>query len=147
MHQSDVAPLNTEALWLEALPILQVLWPELRAETYVRSLASMQERGYELFGIRSEDELVAVAGVQEIELLARGKILWLFDMATHPQHQGKGLGARLLRFLQGYAQANGYSRLLLHTGANREATIAFYRSQLGEPFGVVFRSVTGEPDG
>jgi hypothetical protein len=35
MHQSDVAPLNTEALWLEALPILQVLWPELRAEAYV----------------------------------------------------------------------------------------------------------------
>jgi len=145
MHQSDVAPLNTEALWLEALPILQVLWPELRAETYVRSLASMQERGYELFGIRSEDELVAVAGVQEIELLARGKILWLFDMATHPQHQGKGFGTRLLRFLQSYARAHGYSRLLLHTSASREATIAFYRSQLGEPFGVVFRSVTGKP--
>jgi ribosomal protein S18 acetylase RimI-like enzyme len=146
MHQPDVEPLNTEALWLEALPILQVLWPELRAETYVRSLASMQARGYVLLGIRSGGTLVAVAGVQEIELLARGKILWLFDMATHPQHQGKGFGARLLRFVQGYAKSNGYSRLLLHTSASREAAIAFYRSQLGEPFGVVFRSVTGEPD-
>jgi GNAT superfamily N-acetyltransferase len=146
MHPTHVAPLNTIALWLEALPILQALWPELRAEAYIRSLASMEGRGYVLFGIRSDDELVAVAGVQEIELLARGKILWLFDMATHPQHQGKGFGARLLTFLQGYARSNGYSRLLLHTSATREATIAFYRSQLGEPFGVVFRSVTGGRD-
>jgi hypothetical protein len=43
MSLPDVEQLNTEALWLEALPILQVLWPELRAEAYVRSLASMQE--------------------------------------------------------------------------------------------------------
>jgi hypothetical protein len=53
------------------LPILQVLWPELLAEAYVRSLASMQEGGYVLFGIRSGGTLVAVAGVQEIELLAQ----------------------------------------------------------------------------
>jgi hypothetical protein len=53
MHWPYVEQLNTEALWLEALPILQVLWPELLAEAYVRSLASMQEGGYVLFGIRS----------------------------------------------------------------------------------------------
>jgi GNAT superfamily N-acetyltransferase len=145
MQNPDIVSLNTEALWLEALPIAQVLWPELQAEGYVRSLTSMSMKGYVLYGIRSNDLLVGIAGVQEVELLSRGKILWLFDMATHPAHQGKGFGARMLSFLQEYARSNGYSRLLLHTSASREATINFYRSQLGEPFGVVFSSVTGKP--
>lgn len=146
MQGTDIVPLNTEAQWLEAFPIAQVLWPELQADSYVRSLASMSTKGYVMYGMRSDGLLVGVAGVQEIELLARGRILWLFDMATHPKHQGKGFGARMLSFLQEHARLNGYSRLLLHTGASREATISFYRSQLGEPFGVVFRSITGKPD-
>lgn len=146
MQSHDIGPLNTEALWLEAFPIAQVLWQELQADGYVHSLTSMSAKGYVLYGMRSNGMLVGIAGVQEVELLARGRILWLFDMATLPEHQGKGFGARMLSFLQEYARSNGYSRLLLHTGANRDATINFYRSQLGEPFGVVFRSVTGKPD-
>jgi GNAT superfamily N-acetyltransferase len=146
MQDSEIAPLNTEVLWLEAFPIAQALWPELQQEGYVRSLTSMSTKGYALWGIRSNGLLVGIAGVQEVELLARGRILWLFDMATHPDYQGNGFGARMLSFLQEYARSNGYSRLLLHTSATREATINFYRSQLGEPFGVVFRSVTGKPN-
>ncbi len=145
MKKPEIVPLDTETLWLEALPIAQFLWPELRAESYVRCLMSMSAKGYLLWGIRSNGLLVGIAGVQEIELLARGRILWLFDMATHPEYQGNGFGAQMLSFLREYARSNGYSRLLLHTSATREATINFYRAQLGEPFGVVFRSVTGEP--
>jgi hypothetical protein len=44
MHWPDVEQPNTEAMWPEALPILQALWLELRAEANVRSLASMQAR-------------------------------------------------------------------------------------------------------
>ena len=106
----------------------------------------MSKAGYTLFGLRVEGELIAIAGCQEIQLLARGKILWLFDMATNPLRQGNGFGSQLLAFLQRHAKTNGYSRLLLHTSASREATIAFYRSKLGEPFGVVFRAITGKPD-
>jgi GNAT superfamily N-acetyltransferase len=146
MQNVDIVSLDNEILWLEALPIAKVLWPELQAEDYVRSLTSMSAKGYALWGTRFNGLLVGIAGVQEIELLARGRILWLFDMATHPHHQGKGFGARMLSFLEEYARTNGYSRLLLHTSVTRGATINFYRSQLGEPFGVVFRTVTGKPE-
>jgi len=146
MQDTAIVLLDTEALWLEAFPIAQALWPELQAEGYVRSLTSMSAKGYSLYGIRSSGLLVGIAGVQEVELLARGRILWLFDMATHPEHQGNGFGSQLLSFLRDHARSNGFSRLLLHTSASREATISFYRSQLGEPFGVVFRAVTGKPD-
>jgi GNAT superfamily N-acetyltransferase len=141
-YSTNIVVLNSEPLWLEAFPIATVLWPELLSETYLCSLTAMTEKGYTLFGVRADGVLIGIAGVQEIELLARGKILWLFDMAIHPSHQGKGFGKRLVEFLQNYAKSNGYSRLLLHTGMEREATIEFYRSQLGEPFGVVFRTVT-----
>jgi GNAT superfamily N-acetyltransferase len=145
MQNVDIVSLDNETLWLEALPIAKVLWPELQAKDYIRNLTSMSAKGYALWGTRSNGLLVGIAGVQEIELLARGRILWLFDMATHPDHQGKGFGARMLSFLEEYARTNGYSRLLLHTSVTREDTINFYRSQLGEPFGVVFRTVTGKP--
>ena len=144
--KSQITALKTEAEWLNAFPIAQALWPELERPTYLQTLASMVKTGYILFGLHVKGELVAIAGCQEIQLLARGKILWLFDMATHPNKQGAGFGSQLLAFLQQYAKSNGYSRLLLHTSAGRTATLAFYRSRLGEPFGVVFRAVTGNPN-
>jgi GNAT superfamily N-acetyltransferase len=146
MQNIEIGPLDSETLWIEALPIAQVLWPELRVDGYLRSLRSMAADGYTLWGMRCDGLLVTIAGIQEIELLARGKILWLFDMATHSEHQSKGFGAHMLSFLQEHAKSNGYSRLLLHTSATREATIDFYRAQLGEPFGVVFRCITGKPN-
>ncbi len=145
MPPDDIFHLTTPALWLEALPVAQVLWPELRAEDCLARLTAMTASAYALYGIRAEGALVGIAGVQEIALLARGKVLWLFDMAVLPSHQGQGMGTRLLDFLQALAREGGYSRLLLHTRADREATVDFYRAQLGEPFGVVFRAVTGEP--
>ena len=145
MPSTDIFHLSTPALWLEALPVAQVLWPDLIADDYLKRLADMTAKGYALYGIRSEGALAGIAGVQEISLLARGKVLWLFDMAVLPGHRGGGLGVRLLEHLKELARNGGYSRLLLHTSADREATCGFYRSQLGEPFGVVFRAVTGEP--
>lgn len=142
-YATNIEILNTQTQWLEAFPIATVLWPELRSETYLSRLNEMTAKGYTLFGSRSNGVLIGIAGVQEIELLARGKILWLFDMAILPVYQGNGFGKQLIEFLQDYAKSNSYSRLLLHTGADREATIEFYRAQLGEPFGVVFRTVTG----
>jgi GNAT superfamily N-acetyltransferase len=136
-------PLSSESAWLEAFPIAQVLWPDLSQVAYVLNLHTMTNQGYRLFGLRHDDRLVSIAGVQEIQLLARGKILWLFDMATVPDQQGSGFGRHLLKLLTEYATANGYTRLLLHTSAERSRTIEFYRSELGNPFGVVFRVVTG----
>ncbi len=144
-YPSKITILNTEPPLLEAFPVAQVLWPELRSTVYVSRLKSMTATGYTLFGCRSDGVLVGIAGVQEIEFLARGKILWLSDMAVHPAHRGKGLGKQLLDFLQDYAKSNGDTRLPPRTGANRAATIEFYCAQPGEPFGVLFRAVTGTP--
>lgn len=145
MQPAEIQLLNTEALWSEAFPVIRELWPELQMASYVRRLESMSNKGYSLYGLRSAGVLVSVAGVQEIELLARGKILWLFDMATRQDQRGMGYGSQLIRFLREHATAHGYSRLLLHTSATRETTINFYRAQLGEPFGVVFRAITDAP--
>lgn len=146
MSETEVVILRDESDLKNAFPVVQVLWPDLEYESFVDAISSMTGKGYTLFGLRIGSTIVSIAGVQEIQLLARGKVLWLFDMATLEKHQGKGYGKRLLSFAQQYARENGYSRLLLHTGMERENTIRFYQSQLGDEFGVVFRAVTGPPD-
>ena len=142
-HKVSITELKSEAGLRAALPVLQVLWPNLDYESLADAMGSMTAKGYTLFGLWSGTEIVCVAGVQEIQLLAIGKILWLFDMATLRPQQGKGYGSRLLEFVKQYANDQGYSRLLLHTSGEREDTIKFYESHLGDAFGVVFRAVIG----
>jgi len=134
--------LITEEQWREAFPVLQTLWPDLSLAVYLQRRLRLQQNGYSLFGLRDAGSLVAVAGVQTFELLARGRALWLFDMATSGECQGQGHGSALLELIQQHARAEGYTRLLLHTANERERTIDFYRTRIGEPFGVVFRVLT-----
>lgn len=140
--------LTDEKAWRAAHPAMCSLYPDLSEDDWVGRVRELSQERYTLFGLEVEGEIVTVAGVQHLELLTVGKVLWLFDMATADSWRGRGYGKEMLKHLELYAQGNGYTRLLLHTSMKREETISFYRRYFGEPFGYVFRSVTeGESTG
>lgn len=136
-------PLTEEEEWRAAHPAVCSLYPDLSVDDWIERVRELSRQRYTLFGLLKDEIILTIAGVQHLELLTVGKVLWLFDMATREECKGKGYGKAMLKHLEAYAEENGYARLLLHTSMKREDTISFYRGHFGEPFGYVFRAVTG----
>jgi len=67
----------------------------------------------------------ATAGL--IVLEHREDTLFIFSVAIAPDHQGKGLGQRLLSYAEDVARRHGLRKVVLFTNAKMERNIAIYR--------------------
>ena len=75
------------------------------------------------FGVREEGRLIAMAGTR---LRVEGSSE-VSAVCTHPDHRGRGLAKALMREVVGRILDEG-DACFLHAFADREATIALYRS-------------------
>lgn len=57
---------------------------------------------------------------------ARPDYLYVGRVAVHPDHRRRGIGASLMRHIEGLAPSLGYTRLHLETRASMPGNIAFY---------------------
>lgn len=60
-------------------------------------------------------------------LLAKPDHLLLDNIAVHPDHQGRGIGRRLIAFAENEARRGGFAELRLYTHATMTENIALYR--------------------
>ena len=56
----------------------------------------------------------------------RADHLHLENVAVHPEHQGQGLGRRLIEWVEDEAIARGYRRVELYTNARMRGNLALY---------------------
>ena len=69
----------------------------------------------------ADGELVAL-----IETIRAPAHLLIENLAVRPDHQGKGIGERLLRHAEALARAQGLAELRLYTNAAFAANLAFH---------------------
>jgi ribosomal protein S18 acetylase RimI-like enzyme len=86
-----------------------------------------------------EDEDGTIAGI--IVLLPQADHMLLDNVAVRPQHQGRGLGRRLVAFAAAEARRRGFAELRLYTHETMTENIALY-----ERLGFV-ETARGEQDG
>jgi ribosomal protein S18 acetylase RimI-like enzyme len=97
----------------EMVALTDVAFPGLfRARTYTLG---------NYFGIRSNGELIAMAG----ERFSLGGYREISAVCTHPEHTGRGHAARLIHHLLADQAARGL-RSFLHVTANNARAIALY---------------------
>ena len=73
--------------------------------------------------------LVGVASVyMDIESIRFGQFAWIEDLAVHPDHRSKGIGAVLLRESIDWARRNGARRVGLTSAEARADAHRFYMS-------------------
>ena len=113
-----------------AFPLMSVLRPRVRRETFLSEVRLQREQGYELVGAFSEGRLVALAGVRRTHTLARGPHLFVDDLVTEPDLNGRGHATELMRWLGTRALAEGIPRVYLDS---RDTARGFYE-QLGLTF-------------
>lgn len=108
-------------------PVIAELRPHLAdADDLVARVRRQQREGYRLAFVESEGRAVACAGFRAIEMLSRGRHLYVDDLATLESERSKGHGERLLAWLRALAKEEGCARLHLDSGTQRRQAHKFY---------------------
>ncbi|PRX41138.1 acetyltransferase (GNAT) family protein [Planifilum fimeticola] len=117
--------------WVEAFPLLKELRTHLDLDTYLSLLEEMRPRGYRLFALEESGRMLALAGVAVMVNLYNGRHLFIYDLVTKEEERSKGYGAKLLRYLEDFARAQGCRLVELTSGVRRKEAHRFYEEKMG----------------
>ena len=107
-------------------PAMSSLRPHIGESEFVPLVRAMEDEGYRLAYVESDDKVVAVAGYRISTNLHLGKNLYVDDLATLPGSRSRGHGAALLDWLRRQADSAGCDALHLDSGVQRERAHRFY---------------------
>lgn len=131
MVETEVRELVTRDEWVDAFPLIEQLRPRLNEAQYLGYLEEMTTSGYRLFGLFSEAELVAVAGVDLAVNMYHGRHLWVHELVTDAARRSSGFGRQLVRYLVEWATHRGCETVALSSGVQREDAHRFYEERVG----------------
>lgn len=124
MAQIQIAQLDAEIS--RCFPVLVQLRPHLIAEEFIDRVRRQQREGYQLAFLEEGGEVRAVAGFRLMEMLSRGRFLYVDDLVTNVDDRSKGYGGVLFDWLVDYAKAALCEALNLDSGVQRFGAHRFY---------------------
>lgn len=120
-------------------PVVAQLRTDLDEEGFVEQVQRQREDGYRLVYLEEDGEPVAAAGFRVVEMLARGRCLYVDDLVTLEERRGEGIGSRLLDWLVGHAREQDCKSVDLDSGFDRERARRFYEDRGFERVATHFR--------
>ena len=123
-------------------PVLRQLRPDLREETFVADVRSMETEGYRLVAL-SDPEVHAVAGYRVFAMFAMGRQLYVDDLVTDAAYRSHGYGKALLDWLLNEAWTLDCRYVNLDSGLQRADAHRFYRRHGFEDIGLHFSIPVG----
>lgn len=130
MTDVRIRELESESEWVDAFPVVEQLRTHLDEAQYLEYLERMTADGYRLFGLFSDGDLAAVAGVDISTNMYYGRHLWVFELVTDADHRSRGFGGQLFRYLVEWAEARGCEKVALSSGLQREDAHRFYEEHV-----------------
>ena len=130
MENSLVDELTSESEIRDAYPVMKQLRP-ISEEEYLRLVETMRsEEGYRLFAMRDEKdgEIRGLAGLAIGTTLYHGKHVWVHDLVIDEPYRSKGVGSRLLDWIEDWAAARDCTRFELASGLWRDRAHEFYEN-------------------
>lgn len=120
---------DTDAEIAACFPVFQALRPQLAADDFLTRVRRQQAQSYHILALESAHGIVSAAGFRYAEFLAWGKILYVDDLITLPEHTRRGYASALLQHLQELARAEKCSGLHLDSGHARHTAHRLYMNQ------------------
>ena len=118
--ESDQQILGTRAVMLD-------LRPAIEPDDYLpRVRRMMKSDGYLLAAAYQDDIARAVAGYRLMDMLHCGRLLYVDDLNSDPQHRSQGFGNALIEWLKQEARDRGCAELQLDSGVHRPRAHRFY---------------------
>jgi GNAT superfamily N-acetyltransferase len=135
----NIVELRTEQEYLEAYPVMHELREHLSRSDYVELITRLARTGYRLFAVRTNDRIVALAGLSIATNFAYGKHMWVYDMITVSSERSKGFGSALLTHIEKLARREDCNLIAFSSAAWCEEEHRFYEDQMEyERTGLVF---------
>ncbi len=106
--------------------LFKALRPHLEKEQFIEQVLRQRECSYQIVAIKEGNIIPSGAGFRFSEHLAWGKVLYLDDLTTLPEHRGKGYAAALMDWLMDHARSNGCQGLHLDSGYVRHDAHRLY---------------------
>ncbi len=118
---------DTEHDIARSYAVMVQLRPHLDGEAaFVEQVKRQQVEGYRLAFVEDEGQVTAVAGFRLLEMLSRGRFMYVDDLVTDDDRRSQGYGDALFDWLQAYACEQGCRHLDLDSGVQRFAAHRFY---------------------
>ncbi len=137
-----IIELCTEEELREAYPVMHELRTHLDEQQYLDLLKVMIGRGYRLFALREDGEIVALAGIEIGTNLYYGRHVWVYDLVTKAEARSKGYGRVLLEYVEDFARREGCACVALSSAFWRTGAHRFYEQHMGyERVSYVFKKV------
>lgn len=108
-------------------PAMQELRPFLTTDDFVPRIRKLMKDGFQLVYVKTDDgKIPAVGGFRFVEMLHRGKSIYLDDLSTMESHRSEGFGGQLLDWLLELAKKEGCYSFHLDSGVQRFDAHRFY---------------------
>ncbi|MBS4198539.1 GNAT family N-acetyltransferase [Bacillus sp. FJAT-49732] len=117
---------------VSAFQVMKHLRTHLDEESYIAIVRQAQEKeNYRLAAYYDHNgKIVAVVGFMPMITLYYGHYIWVCDLVTSPKERSKGYGEQLLSYVHDWAKANGYEKVALSSGLQREDAHRFYEEKM-----------------
>lgn len=125
MERELFSPESEEELKL-CFPAFKELRPHLSEKNFIEQVQRQKDQNYKIIAIKHKGIVPSAAGFRFAEYLAWGKVLYVDDLTTLPEHRGKGYASEIMDWLIEYAKTNMCRGLHLDTGHHRHAAHKLY---------------------
>ncbi|MFC0522907.1 GNAT family N-acetyltransferase [Pontibacillus salicampi] len=126
----EIINLTTKQQWRESFPIMKELRTHLTEKDYIADLEHMAQNGYSLVACVDNGEMQALAGFVTDRSFAWGNYVWVHDLVTSSTARSKGYGAYVLNYIEQWARGQGYEKVILSSGLQREQAHHFYEHKV-----------------
>lgn len=113
----------------DCYPAMKQLRTELAEDVFVSTVRELMSDGFQLAGLRAENQVACVAGFRISSNLVLGKHLYVEDLATLEVARSRGHGTQMMAWLRSLAKAEGCTVLHLDSGVQRYRAHKFYLNQ------------------
>jgi ribosomal protein S18 acetylase RimI-like enzyme len=121
----------------EFFELLKELRPHLTFPLFLE--IKNEASSYNLIGLKSGNQLVALMGYRIISDFVHGRHLYIDDLVTSQEFRSKGYGEKLLNRAEFLAKENMCSNLRLCTGIDNKNAMRFYEKNSWNLKAVVYK--------
>ncbi len=122
----EVHLINSDSELVAVAKVLLQLRPQYSLKTLVSQIKTQQKQGYQIAYVKSDNNILCVAGFVIGEKLAWGKHIYIDDLVTNEQYRSTGVGAFLIAWFKAYCKEIGCRQLHLDSGVQRFPAHRFY---------------------
>jgi GNAT superfamily N-acetyltransferase len=118
--------------------LFALLEPQIDSAIVLERMTAMRAQGWRCLGAFAGQEIVAMAGYSKRQHLFSGLVAYVENLVVVPDWRGRGVGERLMRWIEDWARAEGCTMVTLDAYAVNLAAREFYARLAYDPRGVHF---------